>query len=76
MSEPDDLVFYGTADLTTTGALTMPKLARSELSMPPNTTVLVFGSPSTKKAIITASPDAQSLLDAVVAANSSDASGN
>ena len=44
--------------------------------MPPDTTVLVFGSPSTKKAIITASPDAQSLLDAVVAANSSDASGS
>lgn len=69
MKEPDDITFYGAADLTSTGALTMPANARKELSMPAETKVLIFGSPRAKKAIIVASPEGAKLLAAVTDAN-------
>lgn len=67
--KPDDLTFYGTATLTATGALTMPIDARKALEFAPEATVLVFGSPSRREAIIAASPAPGALLEAVTRAN-------
>jgi hypothetical protein len=69
MARLDDLSFYGSASLTSSGALTMPVRARDELSMAPETTVLVWGSPSSKTAIISVSPDPEKLLEVVQRAN-------
>lgn len=69
MAQSEDLAFYGSASLTSSGALTMPVKARDELSMNPETTVLVWGYPNSRTAIISVSPDSEKLLEVVRAAN-------
>jgi hypothetical protein len=59
---PTDLRFYGAAKVTASSAITIPVRARRELGFEGAPHVFVFGSPSTRHAILAAGPDAPDLL--------------
>lgn len=59
---PTDLQFYGAAKVTATSAITIPARARRDLGFEGAPHVFVFGSPSSRQAILAAGPDAPDLL--------------